>query len=298
VPRERPDHQLLKRAPALRAALDAQYAGFNRPDSALDPIQIVCRYRRVDDREVVAFIAAGLAFGRVASVMASVDAVCRVLGPAPAQFVRAFAPDRDGAPLRLIGHRWTRGVDIVGFIWILRALLHAHGSLERAFAAGLQPDAPHFGDAIERVSAFARVVDLRPAYGPRVPATPGAWYFFSRPSTGSACKRINLFLRWMVRHDSVDPGGWTTLPPRALVVPLDTHTIRLGRCLKLTRRVSPGWKMAVDITDSLRALDPIDPVRYDFALCHLGMMGACGWHTVRGSAQCPLRGLCAPKARG
>ena len=77
---------------------------------------------------------------------------------------------------------------------------------------------------------------------------PGVYYFFTRPSTGSACKRLNLFLRWMVRQDGVDPGGWTTVPARQLVVPLDTHTIRVGRCLRLTRRASPGWKMAADIT--------------------------------------------------
>jgi uncharacterized protein (TIGR02757 family) len=119
-------------------------------------------------------------------------------------------------------------------------------------------------------------------------------YFFTRPSTGSACKRLNLFLRWMSRTDGVDAGGWTLVPRRQLVVPLDTHTIRVGRCLRLTRRASPGWKMAAEITAALRVLDPDDPVRYDFALCHLSMMGACGWHTRRGNARCPLRDHCRP----
>ena len=82
---------------------------------------------------------------------------------------------------------------------------------------------------------------------------------------------------------------------RQLIVPLDTHTIRLGRCLRLTRRASPGWKMAVDITAALRRFDPEDPVRYDFALCHLGMMGACGYGTAVGHAHCPLKGLCRPR---
>jgi hypothetical protein len=80
-----------------------------------------------------------------------------------------------------------------------------------------------------------------------------------------------------------------------LIVPLDTHTIRVGRCLKLTRRASPGWKMAEDITAALRAIDAEDPVRYDFALCHLSMMGACGWGTTRGNTRCPLSALCRPK---
>ncbi len=150
-------------------------------------------------------------------------------------------------------------------------------------------------DRLSTASRRAHAVWIsRPAYGRRVPDRPGVFYFFSQPSTGGACKRLNLFLRWMIRKDGVDPGGWTSLGPRQLVVPLDTHTIRVGRCLRLTRRVSPGWKMATDITAALRALDPDDPVRYDFSLCHLSMMGACGWHTARGNRVCPLREVCRP----
>ena len=275
----------------LKTALDRLYQGFNYPESALDPIQIVRRYPALDDREVVGFVASGLAFGRVASVMASVEAVCRVLGPRPASFVRAFDPQRDGGPIRPLVHRWTRGHDLVALLWMLRRTLEDYGSIERGFAAGLDPEAPDVGEAIERFSARARELDFRPAYG-RVPRQPGVHYFLSRPSTGSACKRLNLFLRWMVRRDEIDPGGWTTVPARQLVVPLDTHTIRVGRCLRLTKRVSPGWKMATEITASLRQLDPEDPVRYDFALCHLSMMGACGYHTRQRDERCPLRGLC------
>ena len=274
--------------------LDGLYEAFNAPDSALDPIQIVRRYAAPDDREIVGFVAAALAFGRVASVMASVEQLCLVLGASPARSVRTFDPDRDGAPLRSLVHRWTRGDDFVALLWILRQLVEAHGSIEGAFAPGLAPDAIDVGDAIEQFAARARAVDLRPAYGRRVPASPGVYYFFTRPSTGSACKRMNLFLRWMVRRDAVDPGGWTRVKPGQLVVPLDTHTIRAGKCLRLTRRASPGWKMAVEITNALRAIDPDDPVRYDFALCHLSMMGACGFGTKAGDTQCPLRGVCRP----
>lgn len=289
MPGRKAHHQLLK------AALDELYAGFNYPESAVDPVQIVRRYARSDDREVVAFIAAGLAFGRLASVMASIEAVCRVLGPEPARFVRAFDPEAGGGPLRALGHRWTRGDDLVALVWVLRRLLDRHGSLERAFSAGADAQAPDIGGAVEAFSTGARAIDLKPAYG-RVPARPGVFYFFARPSAGSACKRLNLFLRWMVRRDAVDPGGWTTMRPRQLVVPLDTHTIRVGRCLRLTRRATPGWAMATEITAALRAIDPLDPVRYDFALCHLSMMGACGFGTPRGNRQCPLRGHC--KGRG
>jgi uncharacterized protein (TIGR02757 family) len=276
----------------MKTALDRLYSSFNRADSALDPVQIVRRYGRLDDREAIGFLAAGLAFGRVASVMASIETVAAALGPAPGQFVRRFDPDRDAASIRPIVHRWTRGDDLVGLLWILRQLVERDGSLERSFARGLDPSAPDVQGALEDFSGRARQIDLRPAYGRR-PRRPGAHYFFSRPSTGSACKRLNLFLRWMVRTDAVDPGGWTTVPARQLVVPLDTHTIRVGKCLRLTRRASPGWKMAAEITAALRSFDPDDPVRYDFALCHLSMMGACGFG-ARGDAHCPLRGHCEP----
>jgi hypothetical protein len=98
----------------------------------------------------------------------------------------------------------------------------------------------------------------------------------------------------MVRRDGVDLGVWSKVSPAKLIVPLDTHVIRVGRCLGLTRYISPGWPMAAEITDSLRSLDPADPVKYDFALCHLGMMKACGFGHARGDRMCPLRGYCRP----
>ena len=101
----------------------------------------------------------------------------------------------------------------------------------------------------------------------------------------------------MVRHDEVDLGVWTRLSPARLIVPLDTHVIRLGRCLRLTRYVSPGWKMAADVTASLRSLDAADPVRFDFSICHVGMMNACGFGRKQGDSQCPLKGLCHPRLR-
>jgi uncharacterized protein (TIGR02757 family) len=278
----------------LKTSLDRLYASFDHPESALDPVQIVRRYDSVADREVVAFVAAGLAFGRVASVMASVEAVCRVMGTQPAAFISSFDPARDGASLLPIGHRWIRGRDLVALCWVLRVLIERHGSIEQAVIAGLAATDADVGPAIERLADEVRGIDLAPAYGSPVPSTPGVYYFFSRPSTGGACKRLNLFLRWMARRDGIDPGGWTRIRPAQLVVPLDTHTIRVGKCLRFTRRASPGWKMATDITAALRRVDAEDPVRYDFALCHLSMMGACGWRTRQGSSQCPLRDVCRP----
>ena len=261
----------------LKVALDRLYDSFNAPDSAFDPVQVVRRYPRVEDREIIGFIASAVAFGRVASVVNSTNAICAVLGDKPAKFLARFDPVKHGAPLRPLVHRWTRGEDFVAMLWVLKAFIDEFGSIERAFAAGLGDDDVDVGKAIERFSERAREVDVRPVYGKRglkpTPARPGVYYFFPRPSTGSACKRMNLYLRWMSRHDAVDPGGWTRVPPSKLVIPLDTHIIRVGRQLKLTKYQSAGWKMAADITASLRKLDSRDPVKYDFSLCHLSMMG-------------------------
>ena len=101
----------------------------------------------------------------------------------------------------------------------------------------------------------------------------------------------------MVRSDAVDFGIWKKVPASKLVVPLDTHVIRVGRCLGLTRYTSPGWKMAADITASLRRLDADDPVKYDFSLCHLGMSNQCGFNRGQGDSECPLRGSCHPGAK-
>ncbi|MFN7984458.1 MAG: TIGR02757 family protein [Vicinamibacterales bacterium] len=275
---------------SLKTSLDRLYESFNMPDSAVDPIQLVRRYRDRADVEVVAFCAAGLAFGRVSSVMQSVERLLHVMGDRPAAFVRAFEPTRDGAPLTGFVHRWIRGRDVVALLWVLRQAIEQHGSLEDFFLAG---DDGHedLRNSLDSFSTRALSFDLRPAYG-KVPARPGVSYFFPRPSAGSACKRLNLFMRWVVRRDALDFGIWTRVSPARLIVPLDTHVIRVGRCLKLTQYTSPGWTMAADITRALRGLDSADPVRYDFSICHLGMMNACGFETPRGDAHCPLKGSC------
>lgn len=279
----------------LKPALDQLYTGFNAPDSAADPIQIVRRYTRAEDREVIGFCAAALAFGRVASVLQSIGRLTRLMGDRPAAFVRAFDPTRQAPAFRGLVHRWMRPDDLVALLWVLRQMLDRSGSLEAFFLEGDDGAEPDVAGTLDRFSSRALELDLRTAYG-RVPRRPGVAYFFPRPSAGSACKRLNLFLRWMVRKDALDLGVWRRISASRLVVPLDTHVIRVGRCLGLTRYTSPGWRMAADITASLRQLDADDPVRYDYALCHLGMMNACGFNRAQADAQCPLRGVCRPRA--
>jgi uncharacterized protein (TIGR02757 family) len=278
----------------LKRRLDQQYDQFNDALSVTDPIQMVRRFDRPDDQEIVAFCASALAFGRVQSVLQSIDRLLQVMGPSPAAFVRAFDPARDRRAFEGLVHRWTRGVDLAALVWALRQMLDARGTIEAFFVAGADAAAETVESALDAFSRRACALDQRTVYRHATPK-PGVAYFFARPSSGGACKRLNLFLRWMVRRDAVDLGLWTRVRPAQLIVPLDTHVIRLGRCLRLTRYSSPGWRMAADITASLRVLDPIDPVRYDFSLCHIGMMNACGYGKAQGDTQCPLRGCCRPR---
>jgi uncharacterized protein (TIGR02757 family) len=280
----------------LSSRLESLYHDYNRTDSASDPVHCVRPFADPADREIAGFCAAALAFGRVASVLNSIGALFAIVGPRPAEFVRNFEPERASPAMRAVVHRWIRGDDLVALLWILRQMLDRSGSIEGYFLEGYRAEHVDIGPALDSFSTRALALDMRRAYG-RQPRRPGVCYFFPRPSAGSACKRLNLFLRWMTRTDEVDLGVWSRVPTSKLIVPLDTHVIRLGRCLRLTRYTSPGWRMAADITASLRALEPDDPVRFDFSLCHIGMMNACGFGRKQGDSQCPLKGLCHPGVR-
>lgn len=303
----------------LRIALDRLYHGFNAHQSVNDPVWFAHRFTAADDREVVAFIASALAFGRVQSVLNSITGMLAVMGPSPAAFVRDFDPARDRTRFDHLVHRWTNGPDFAALVWILHQMIRRSGSIENFFADGVPADAVDVSAGLQSFSTRALAMDVKSIYGPpslaRSPASsgevspkrplaaeadrstprPGVAYFFSRPSSGGACKRLNLFLRWMVRDDKVDLGVWSKVRPGQLIVPLDTHVIRVGQCLRLTTLKSPGWRMAADITASLRAIDPDDPVKFDFSICHLGMMNACGFGSKSGDRRCPLKGVCRPK---
>jgi uncharacterized protein (TIGR02757 family) len=277
----------------LKARLDELYDAYNAEHVVSDPIWIVRRFSAADDREVVGFCAAALAFGRVQSVLNSIEGLLQVMGPHPAAYVRGFNPARDRRQLAHLVHRWTRGVDLAALVWILRQMIESSGSIEGFFAEQLDTSHETIEAALDAFSERACKLDVKAVYGAKA-RKPGVGYFFSRPSSGGACKRLNLFLRWMVRHDAVDLGIWKRVTSAQLVVPLDTHVIRVGRCLQLTRFTSPGWRMAADITRALREFDAEDPIKYDFSLSHLGMMNACGSGRSTGDTMCPLRGACRP----
>ena len=247
-----------------------------------DPVGFVHRYRDPADQEVVGLVAAGLAFGNVVAVRRSVQRVLDTLGPSPARAVegRSFAQLR--RPLEGFVHRVWKGAHVAAMLANAGALRRAHGSLGERLAA-------HVEAASGLREGLARLADeLR---GPN--ADRALRHLVPDPRAGSACKRLLLYLRWMVRPaDGVDLGLWP-LDPSCLLIPLDTHIHRIGTNLGLTDRKDASWRTAEEITAALRAIDPDDPVRYDFALCHLGVSRDCPSRRDRlKCAPCVLRPVC------
>jgi uncharacterized protein (TIGR02757 family) len=261
---------------ALLPVLEELCRRYDRRFLDSDPVGIVREFDDPDDREIVGLIAAGLAYGRVASIRASVRNLLERMGSRPSRFVASFDPVHDAAVFDGFVHRFTRGRDIALLLHLVRQVRESAGSLESYFIQGdFDPKDPTLGPALDSFGARLFALDGRPFVRDGVlPARDGARWLLPLPAQGSACKRSCLFLRWMVRpDDGVDCGVWSRVSPSRLVLPLDTHLLRVVRALGWTRRKSAGWPMALETTARLRAFDPADPIRFDFALSRLGILG-------------------------
>jgi len=275
---------------ALRRRLDELYRQYDHRFVSPDPLELVRSQAGDADREVAGLVASGLAFGAVAQIKRSISTVLEALGPRPAEAVARLDPRAAALRLRRFRHRWTSGRDVACLLYFVRQMRESHGSVESFFAQGLSPGDADVGPALASFSARALALDHGGLYrGRRLPESAGVRYFFPSPEKGSACKRLNLYLRWMARRDGVDLGVWRRPDPSQLVLPLDAHTIAIARKVRLTRYRSPGWAMALDVTRRLRALDPADPVKYDFAFHRMGLFRRTDEVASLVSAQGPRR---------
>ncbi len=262
-----------ERQRALKRALDGVRQDCDRvARRASDPVSVVHRYAALHDQELVALVASSVAFGNVKAILAKLEDALRRLGPRPSE----TADDQLGTFAAMHGwiHRVYRGEDLARLLIGARRVQRASGSLGARFAedlgaAGeLQEGLARFCDAIREAGGFSRGV----ANGPRR----GPGHLLPDPRAGSANKRLFLFLRWMVRPaDGVDLGLWPQIDPSVLLIPVDTHIHKLARNLGLTRRKDVSLRTSAEITFALRKLDPRDPVKYDFSLCHMGMLQRC-----------------------
>ena len=224
-----------------------------------DPLEAVYDYDAARDREIVAFIAASLAYGNVKAMLPAIRAVLDALAPSPTASILTPRP-----PLRVrfraFRYRFTSGAQLTALLAAIAHLIHHHGSLHASFTRHLNPKDTTIIDALGRF-----VDDLH-----RAAPLPLA-HLIPHPAAGSACKRLNLFLRWMVRRDEIDPGGWTGVNPSRLIMPLDTHVYQIAHARRWTQRRTPDLKTALHITDRLRTIHPTDPLRYDFAITRPGI---------------------------
>jgi uncharacterized protein (TIGR02757 family) len=280
--------------PALGARLrelEEEWRG-RRLDS--DPLLFPHRYARREDREVVAFLAASLAFGRVASIRATLERLLAALGPRPAERLAkrgGEVPGLDG-----FVHRWVDAGSLRPFFRALGLTLRTEGSLEALFAAGDRGE-DDYVPALDRLFSVLRErTDVGVAEAPR-----GLRFLLPAPADGSACKRAHLFLRWAVRAEGHDLGLWRggLHRPARLLLPMDTHVHRISRYLGLTARPTADLRAAREATAWLARVDPEDPVRFDWALSRLGILAECVRDPRRSRCgDCAVRPVCRAASRG
>ena len=248
-----------------------------------DPVDFVHRYAGTPDREIAGLVASSLAFGNAAAARKSIGLVLDRLGPEPAALV--CSTDARALRRRLDGfvHRIYRADHLAGLLSRAGGLLRAHGAVGEAFSLHYERTDGSFRESLACLAdALRGDADDR-----------STRHLVSDPRAGSACKRLVLYARWMIRpEDGVDLGLWP-IPPSALVIPVDTHVHRISRNLGLTRRRTASGATAEEITDALRQLDAADPVKYDFALCHLGVSRDCPSRPDPDKcARCVLKEVC------
>jgi uncharacterized protein (TIGR02757 family) len=224
-----------------------------------DPLEFLYAYPDPLQMELVGLIASSLAYGRVSQILKSVSSILEKMYPSPRAFLLNSSRKDLLACFSGFRHRFTTGDEMAYMLLAARHVIEEHGSLYACFMAGYNND----DTLLPALSAFVK--ELRNAAG----ITKNS--LLPSPDTGSACKRLNLFLRWMVRKDSVDPGGWRGIPPSGLIIPLDIHMHRICVELNMTCRKNADMLTAIEITKAFRRMDPEDPVRYDFALTRLGI---------------------------
>lgn len=250
-----------------------------------DPLEVVRELEDPLDAEVVGIIAAAFAYGRADIVVRNVRGIVNEMTPSPYEYMQSFRRDRALRQFSGFSHRFHKSEDLVSLLDAIARAVHDAGSLGALFRGVHNPCEDDVGPTLSR---FTR------AMIERIPGAPSSLhYLLSSPADGSACKRMNLYLRWMVRRTSPDLGLWAFVDPAQLVMPLDTHVHRITSFLGLNDRKSADWKAALALTHELRTIDPADPVRFDFAICRLGILDRC--RRRRDPAQCKvclLRDVC------
>lgn len=250
----------------MQPYLDRLVVHFETADFiANDPVSLPHGFDDPRDQEVIGLFAALLAWGRRETVLRKMLELCDRMHFQPYRFVREFDPDRDSDRLKGFKHRTFQPGDAFWLINNLGRLLRRFDTVEDIFVHHLTPGDGEVGPAIQGFSEAVMTAH---------PQTPSRLQkHLARPDTGSACKRLNMYLRWMVRPGPVDLGIWRRISTDQLLLPLDVHSGRQARKLGLLERTYDDWRACIELTEKCRHFSPDDPARYDFALFGLGMYG-------------------------
>jgi len=247
--------------------LDAAAIRYNTPDFIPDdPISVPHRFEKTQDREIMAFWAATLAWGQRKTIIQSANRLVELMDHAPHDFVLNHE-EQDRARFVSFKHRTFQATDTLWFLEFFQQYYRKNHSLETAFARHLSPADSTVENALRGFHHDFFDHPFAPERTRKHVAT---------PARGSTCKRLNMFLRWMVRRDAagVDFGIWQGIRPAQLLIPLDVHVERVARRLGLLQRKQTDWQAVLELTENLRLFDPNDPVRYDFALFGIGVLEA------------------------
>jgi uncharacterized protein (TIGR02757 family) len=255
--------------PQTREILESIYTRYHKPQYlGLDPVQYVREFSRPLDIEIAGLLASSLAYGRVETIRENIRKVIALTGRDLIDFVMSASFARKRKILHGFKHRFNDGFDIALLFECARRAFQSFGSMQALFLHGLKSDSGNIKGPLDEFAMSMRSWAMKIAGTSRKSFE----YFFPLPQEGSACKRLNMFLRWMVRdNDGIDLGIWGAVGPSLLVMPVDTHVACLAGRLKLTSRRTADWRMAEEITEQLKKNDPSDPVKYDFSLCRAGM---------------------------
>lgn len=273
---------------SLKQTLDKFYNDFDFAGHVRrDPIEFPHRYGDKRDIEVSGFIASCFAYGRVDLFKPVIEKILSPMGQSPYSFLTEFDVKKQKRYFSF-KYRFNETSDILCLLFILHKLLAKYSSIENIFERHYNHDDADIGNGLAGLVTEIMSVNTSRVYDKDIRPR-GLVQFFPTPEKGSACKRMNLFLRWMVRDKDIDFGIWKGIPKNRLVIPLDTHIARVSRCLGFTKRASSDWKAALEITEALRRFDPEDPLRYDFALCHRGISGLCRSGESAACRECVFR---------
>lgn len=283
---------------ALGNTLEQLYIQRSARHLANDPLSFCHRYTKQEDRETAAIISAAFAYGSVAVIKGSLERIFAKLGSSPADYLEKMDTKKALADFAGFRHRFNNGADLVALLLAIKTMRQLAGSVEQFFTRFHDQQATTVEAGLCGYTNAVLAFDYSEIFGVKtLPKKSSFRFLFPSPVAGSACKRLCMLLRWLVRpDDGIDLGIWKNVNKAQLIIPVDLHIRRISKLLGLTNRNNADWRTACQITDNLRYFDPADPVKYDFSLCHLGISEGCTGSYGKACITCAVNKLCTSAA--